>query len=168
MPLDTNVILQLAATLTKALDLGTGTLPLGYKQEFAWPDGTGADKADLVWHDQRQLAASANEELDLAGVLTDAFGTTLTFAKVTALVVFAKKTNTNNVIVGGAAANALATMFSDASDKAVVRPGGLVAFIARDTTAYAVTAGTGDKLKIENSAGGSVVDYEIVIVGRSA
>jgi len=38
---------------------------------------------------------------------------------------------------------------------------------AADATTYAVTAGTGDLLKVANSAGGTSVTYDIVIIGSS-
>jgi hypothetical protein len=37
-----------------------------------------------------------------------------------------------------------------------------------EATAWPVTGGTGDLLKVTNSAGGTSVDYEIVVIGASA
>ncbi|MBI4796860.1 MAG: hypothetical protein HY790_13675, partial [Deltaproteobacteria bacterium] len=54
-------------------------------QDFA--AGVGSEQCDLVFCDKRTLAGGANESLDLAGVLTDAFGNIITFAKVRALVI---------------------------------------------------------------------------------
>lgn len=146
-------------------DVGDAVLPISYGLSFPITNGTGANQANEMFTDTRQLAASGTEDLDLADGLTDAFGNTLTFTKVKALIVQAAAGNTNNVIVGGAAANGFTTIFDDATDQIVVRPGGAFALIAPDATAYAVTEGTGDLLTITNSAGGTTVDYTIVIIG---
>lgn len=129
--------------------------------------GTGAGKADKAFFDTRTLAASATENLDLAGGLSDPFGVTLTFVKVKAILVFAHSGNTNDVVVGGAASNTFTGPFADATDKAVVPPGGFLAFVAPGA-GWTVTASTGDILKIANSAGTTGVDYDIVIIGTSA
>lgn len=49
-----------------------------------------------------------------------------------------------------------------------VRPGGLLVLAAPDVAAYAVTAATGDLLHVANSAGGSAVTYDVVVIGASA
>jgi len=130
--------------------------------------GTAAEQADLVFSDTRTLAASASESLDLAGGLADAFGQTLTFVEVVAVLIKAAEGNTNDVVVGGAPSNTLASFFGDATDKVLVKPGGLLLLAAPGNPAYAVTASTGDILKVANSSSGSAVTYDIVVVGRSA
>ena len=70
--------------------------------------------------------------------------------------------------MGGHATAAFASLFGDSSDKLVVRPGGFIHAFAPDATAYAVTATTADLLTIANSAGGTSVTYDIVIIGTSA
>lgn len=128
--------------------------------------GTGAGQADLVFSDQRTLASNANESLDLNGALTDVFGAAVNFVKVVAILVKASAANTNNVVVGGAAANGFYPMFGSATDTIKLPPGaGVLLF---NDAGYAVTAATADLLKIANSAAGSTVTYDIIIVGRSA
>jgi len=128
--------------------------------------GTTAGKADLVFADTRTLAASANENIDLAGSLTDAFGATLTFVKVVAIYIKAADGNTNNVVVGWAASNGFVTPFGAATDTVKVGPGGT--FLLTNDAGFAVTAATGDLLKIANGGSGTPVTYDIVVVGRSA
>jgi hypothetical protein len=168
MPLDTTVKVSVDAIHTSLLDLATATAPLGFSRALGMASGTGANQADRIFHDTRTLTASANEDLDLAGVLTDAFGATLTFARIKTLVVAADAGNTNNVIVGAAATNAFVNWVGAATHTVTVRPGGLLLVAASDATAYAVTVGTGDLLRIANSAGGTSVTYSIVLVGASA
>jgi hypothetical protein len=126
-------------------------------------NGTATQQASKVWVSQRTLSASSSESLDLAGVLTDSFGATLTFATVKAVYVKAASGNTNNVEIGGAASNQV-PLFKDVSDIVVVKPGGAFMWFAPGTGAT-VTAATGDILKAANSSSGTSVTYDIVIVG---
>jgi len=137
------------------------------KTEITLTPGTSSGNADLIFMDTRTLAASATENLDLAGSLTDPLGATLTFKTIKAIYVKAASANTNNVVVGGAGSNTLLGIFSDATDKIVVKPGGVFMWVAPATGAT-VTASTGDILLVANSSSGSSVTYDIVIIGTSA
>lgn len=137
------------------------------KTEITLTPGTSSGNADLIFMDTRTLAASATENLDLAGSLTDPLGATLTFVTIKAIYVKAASANTNNVVVGGAGSNTLLGIFSDATDKIVVKPGGVFMWVAPATGAT-VTASTGDILLVANSSSGSSVTYDIVIIGTSA
>lgn len=167
MALTTKIVTQVIATLTSPKDLSTPTDALDYTQRITLTSGTGLGAADLLWHDQRTLVASANEDIDLAGVLVGTLGGTLTFARIKGLIVAAASGNVNNVNVARPAANGV-PLFLAASDGLVVRPGGLVAWFAPDATGVAVTAGTGDLLNIANGGAGSSVVYDIVVIGASA
>lgn len=167
MALSTKLTTSLAATLTNALDLSTVSDPLSFSSRYEWTSGTGANAADMLWHDTRTLSASATEDLDLAGVLTNAFGVTQTFARIKAIVVSAASGNTNNVNVTRPASNGV-PLFLAASDGIPVRPGGEFIWVAPDATAVAVTAGTGDLLTFTNSAGSTSVTYSVMIIGASA
>lgn len=167
MALDTRIKLSLASVLTSALDLQTRTAPLNITKSVSLTNGTGANQANQVWADQRTIAASATDSIDLAGSLTDAFGAALTFARVKAVLVQAASTNVNNVNVTRPASNG-APLFLAAGDGIPVRPGGLFLWVAPDVTGVAVTAGTGDLLDVVNSAAGSSVVYDIVVIGASA
>ncbi|WEH40796.1 hypothetical protein [Streptomyces sp. AM 2-1-1] len=158
-----------SATQTSALDFGTATAPASVSRSVTLGSGTGAGKADRIFHDRRLLNASGTEDLDLAGALVDAFGATITFARIKGLVVTAATANTNSVVIGAASTNAWATLLN-VTGTITLRPGAAVALMAgaADVTAYGVTASTGDLLKIANSGAGSSVSYDIVIIGASA
>lgn len=126
--------------------------------------GTGSGQAQQLFSDTRTLAASATENLDMAGSLVDAFGTTLTFATIKVVKICAAAANTNNVVVGGAGSNTFVGMFSAATDKIAVRPGGCFVWVAPQTGAT-VTAGTGDILLIANSGAGTSVTYDVILIG---
>lgn len=167
MALNTKFALSLAATLTSALDLSTVSDPLDYSKKITLTTGTGADQADMLWHDRRTLAASATEDLDLAGALTNALGATQTFARIKAVIISAATANTNNVQVTRPATNGV-VLFLAAGDGISVLPGGVFAWVAPNAAAIAVTAGTGDLLTITNSAGTTGVTYDVIIIGASA
>jgi hypothetical protein len=137
-------------------DLGTPnvTHDTGAKS-FDWVSGTGEYQADLIWSDRITLAASATQNLDLAGSLTGLLGGTLTFAKVKAIYVKADAANTNNVNVGGAASNGFVGPFLDATDKVAVRPGG-VFLVTAPETGWTVTAAWAAARKGETGLSASV------------
>ncbi|MEU0671360.1 hypothetical protein ABZ330_00410 [Streptomyces sp. NPDC006172] len=170
MPLSgTMLAVSAYAELTQALDLGTGRAAQSLSRSLSLSSGTGAGAADRVFSDRRTLAASGTEDLDLAGVLLDAFGTAITFARIKGIVVAAAAGNTNNVVVGNATSNGWATLLS-ATGTVTLRPGAFIAVGTgvADPTGYAVTAGTGDLLKVANSGAGTSVTYDIHIIGASA
>lgn len=168
MGLSSKLILSIVSELTSVMDLATARVPMDFTKQLTLTSGVGANQADRIFHDTRPLSASANEDLDLAGGVTDALGQTVTFARVKGIIVVAPSANVNNVVVGGAATNTFVGPFGAATHTAHVRPGGWQAFVAPDATGWAVTAGTGDLLRLANSAGGSAVNYDIVIIGASA
>lgn len=169
MALSAKLLAQVTATQTTVLDLGTGTLPLTKRELVELTNGTTAGKADKMFSDTRTINASSSEDLDLAGVLTDAFGATITLTRVKAIMVKASSANSNNVVVGNASSNAWATLLG-ATHTVTLRPGSTLMVIAgsADATGYAVTAGTGDILKVANSGAGTSVSYDIIIIGASA
>lgn len=169
MSLTTSVRLAVAAKLTNALDLGEAVAPVSADYSLTLANGVAAGQADRVFADTRTLAASASEDLDLAGTLLDPLGAALTFARVKALIVRAAPGNTNNVVIGNAASNAWAALLG-ATGTAVLRPGAALAVVAgtSDANGYAVTASTGDLLKVANSGGVTPVTYDIVVIGASA
>lgn len=167
MTLSTKISVGVNATLANALDLATAAVPLTLSETVRLATGVAANQADKIFHDTRTLAASATEDLDLAGVLTDALGTTITMAKIKAIVVRAAAANTNNVNVTRPAANGV-PLFLAAGDGIPVLPGGVFLWVAPNLAAIAVTAGTGDLITFTNSAGSTGVTYDVVIIGTSA
>lgn len=166
MALSATIKASLGATHTNVLDLATASFPLSIQQALTLTDGTGANQADRIFSDTRTLSASANEDLDLSGSLTNAYGT-VTFARIKAVFVIADSANTNNVNVSRSTSNGV-PLFLAATDGIAVRPGGIFLWACTDATGVAVTAGTGDLLNFANSAGSTSVNYSVVIIGASA
>lgn len=159
------VVAKLIGSMTNALDLTTPADPMSIDASKTFSNGTGADQANMWWHDQRTLAASATENLDLAGSLVSVFGTTITFTSIKAIYIKAATGNTNDVQVARGASNGF-VLFLAASDAFSLPPGSFCVFVNPNATGWVVTAATGDILTITNSAGGSGVTYDIVIVGE--
>ena len=175
MPLTTRLIAEVRATLTSTAttpDLGTATVgsftTSTAVRDVSLATGTAVGQADRMFSDTRTIAASSNDDLDLAGALPDALGGTTVFVKVKGLYIAAATGNTNNVLVG-AGTNPWVTALNS-TGVITLRPGAVVMLAAgvADNTAYGVTAATADILRIANSGAGSTVSYDIVIVGTSA
>lgn len=167
MPLTTNIKVDLTANETGSLDLAqrSANHSLSFAKQLV--SGTGNGQADVIWSDTRTLAASANEDLDLAGTLAGAFGNSV-FVRVKALIVTADAGNTNNVVVGGAAATQWVGPFGAATHTLAIQPGNGFCITASGATGWAVGAGASDLLRIANSGAGTPVTYSIVVVGASA
>lgn len=161
----TQILLKIAATGTFALDLDTADDPLVKDYTQLLSSGTGANQASNMFHDQRTITASSSENLDLAGVLTNAFGVVLTFTKIKVLFVKAAAANVNDVLLGNGSNPFIGPFGAAGASVVTVKPGGIALFIAPDANGYAVTAATGDILKVANSGAGTSVIYDIVILG---
>lgn len=169
MPLTSSISVSAAADLTATSGLATADVPLVARTALQLSTGTAAGQADKVYQGRRTLAASTAEDLDLAGVLTDAFGATITFARIKGLYIVAAAANTNNVVVGAAGTNAWATLLN-ATGTLTLRPGAFVGVGtgAADAVCYAVTTATADLLHVSNGGAGTSVTYDVVIIGSSA
>lgn len=169
MALISSISVSANADLQAALDLAIADVPLVVRTATQLASGVGAGQADKVFHDRRTLAASGSEDLDLAGVLLDAFGAVITFARIKGLYITASASNTNNVVIGAAVSNPWSTLLS-ATGTITLRPGafiGLGTGVA-DAVCYGVTPATGDLLHVVNSGAGTSVTYDVVIIGASA
>lgn len=145
-------------------EISTDVVKLDILRTYNITNGTGANQANLLFRDQRTLTTGANEDLDLAGVLTDPFGTTITFDEVRYIYFYSASANTTNLTITGKATNGFITPFQAAGHGIVVSPDGCALLIAPDATGFNVTAATGDLLTITNASGASAT-YDIVIIG---
>jgi hypothetical protein len=78
------------AKQTGTADLGTPGILVNLLKELEFSPGTLAvGQVNVMFSDTRTLAASATENLDLAGVLADALGATITAAELVAVFIYA-------------------------------------------------------------------------------
>lgn len=161
-----SIALQIDARLVGAADLGNPVAPVRINKEIDFAPGTAAlGQADILWADQRTLAASGTENLDLAGVLAGLLGGTITAAEIVAIYVEADKGNTNDVQFFGAASNAFNGPLSGTTPKLTVGPGDCA--LITNMKGWTVTATTGDILLVANSGGTTGVTYKITLFGRT-
>lgn len=158
--------LKVAGLFLNTIDLGPVEQKISYSPSHQFTDGNADNKAEAIFTDTRTISASSSENLDLAGTgLVDAFGNTLTFTKIKAMIIVAAEANTNDVLVGGAGSNGWTAWVGDATDVVKVKPGGMLVLTAPKSAGLAVVASTGDILKVANSSSGSSVTYTIILVG---
>ena len=165
MALTGRFALTIESTLTNPLDLSTPLDPLRYSLSQVISDGAGANQANLHWHDTRQLAASATDDIDLAGALSGAFGATLTFARVKAILVRNKGTTAAAITVGPSPTNGVAN-FLGTSDR--LPAGALMAMALFDATGWPITAGSADRIRVTNTSGALTQEYEIIVIGSTS
>lgn len=139
---------------------------------LALTDGTTANKADLIYANERTVGDGADDDIDLAGVLTDAFGATITMAEMVAIVVINEQedgtANTTDLTLGGGSNPFVGFLGGTTPTIGPIKPGGAFCLFAGDAAGIGtVTAGTADILRITNSAGAANT-YQIAIIGRTA
>ena len=133
--------------------------------------GTGANQADILWTAQRTVNASTNDDIDLAGVLTNAFGATITVAELVAILIInaplTGTANLSNLTIGGGTNPVTGFLGGTTPTVGPIRPGGFFLIGCGDAAGIGgVTAGTGDILRVANGAGGAAT-YQIAVIGRT-
>jgi len=157
------VVLKLIGVMTQAADLSSPGDFINKDYTLAFGNGTGASQANMWWHDQRTLTASATEDVDLFGSLTSIFGTTINATSLKGLLVYAAPGNTNNVNVTRPAANGITWLLA-AGDGISIKPGAWVAWFDPSANGATVTTGTADLITLTNSAGSTSVTYDIFVL----
>lgn len=167
MALTARITSRITALFTKTSDVASGSQAPDDTISIEYADGVGANQANTLFADTRTLTASATEDLDLTGALTDVFGATVTNARIKGIRVRAAAGNTNNVIVGAASGTQWATLLN-AAGTITLPPGAFFSAFTPTAAGWAVTAGTGDLLKIANSGGSTSVTYTIELIGAAS
>jgi hypothetical protein len=139
------------ATYTNtSLDVGSSNYQVNETFSTSFANGTASGQANVIWTDTRTINSSSNDDLDFAGSLTDAYGATLTFATIKAIIIKAAANNPNNLVL--------------ADDNSInIKPGGKF-MLEAPATGFTVTASTGDKIRLTNPSTGAIT-YEIMVIG---
>jgi hypothetical protein len=135
----------------------------------AFANGTDTDQADKVWHDERTLAAGANEDLVLPNLPLSLFDNSLAIALANVKAILLLNTATDDgedLAVGGATSHEWQGPFAAAGDKLVV-PADSCLLLLNKKSGWTVAAGSADKLRIANAGSGDIT-YRIAILGTSA
>lgn len=161
------LLVKFTANQSGSNDLGNPIFAPVLQKLLQFTDGTTANKADIIFTDNRSVASASNDDIDLAGVLTNAFGATITAVEIVGIIVVPAAANTTTLTLG-AGTNPWITMFLATGDGIKIFPSGVFVNFAPDASGLGtVTAGTGDILRIANSAGATAT-YDIMILARSA
>jgi hypothetical protein len=166
-----SAVIKASASVSQTRPAVAGVAPqwsAAINKTLSFSNGTGANQADLAYLAERTVASNTNDDIDLAGVLTDAFGATVAAAELVALVVvnepLSGTPNTTNLTMGGA------TNYVPGFSAALwpISPGGVFEIASPGAAGLAtIAAGTADILRIANSSGASAT-FQICILARSA
>lgn len=159
--------INLAGVLSKADVLADVEASIKLPRRITLPDGTVAGAADRIVVGERTLAASANDDLDLAGGLNDAFGAPVTFVKLKLIIILPDVGNTNDVVLKPGNTNPFTGPFSGTTPAVQAGPGGAIV-LGSPKAGWAVTPTTGDMIRVSNSGAGTSVKYRYAFVGTSA
>lgn len=159
-------LLRVRSTYNAGADLSTleDQFDIGWPAAFAFTNGTGDEKCDVIWHDSNSVTAGVPWDIDFrpltfAGVSQD-------FATIKGLAIRNNTTTVASVISIGAHPTApITTLFAGATDKVLVRAGGFFS-VYTPLAGYTVTATTGDSLRITCASGTTTV--EVYAIGTSS
>jgi hypothetical protein len=160
--LSLQLVLRMVGSLTNARDLSIPVDAFDKDYTKLFGNGTGANQGNMIWHDQRSVDTNG-ESLDLAGGLTSAFGTTITFTAVKGILIVASASNVGNVIINRPASG-LVLFAAQGDELAPLKPGGMFLFTDPSAAGLTVTATSGDLLFIDSSSG--TVTYDVWIWGE--
>lgn len=138
--------------IANAKDLGAVSKTVSYT------DGEGANALEAFWRDDRSVAITTEDPIDVAGTsIQDAFGNNITMKAIKLL--YVENTGTSTITLGGNSAEV--PYMAAVNDKIKILPGGFFLWVASDATGIAVTATTGDIISI--TGGSAVSPYRIVV-----
>lgn len=143
---------------------------MALSQSFA--NGTLANQFDQLYCNQRTIASATNDDIDLNGIITDAFGAILTAVELVGVIILNQQVsgaaNTTNLTIGGGTNPVVGYLGGTTPTVGPIKPGGCFALMNPDSTGIAtITASTADILRVANSSGASVT-YQIALLMRSA
>ena len=123
-------------------------------------NGTGAGEANMVWSDQRTIAPGGDDDIDLNGGITDAYGVTITFVNVRGIFVVNRSPNPGTrITVANTGGNFPPTPWAIPCG-----PGDAFNFMERQVGLTIVPAAV-DTLRMTNEDGGASAMYDIVVIG---
>jgi len=156
---NSNVLINLRQE--KDYDLDTGLDPLIVNTGVNWSFGTGANQANLLWHNSRSTD-DTGETINVydGGVEKTVFGTDLTMEALKLLYVKNTHASLTLELFGGGSADI--PICADPSDIVEIPPGGFFLWVC--PTAAGIDVTTNKNLKLASKAAGTVT-YDIVMLG---
>lgn len=142
--------------------------PLEYAKKLT--DGTGANQVNLIWHDERTLAGSGNESLNLKNLTRTIYGSTVTYDFASVKVLAISNTNTvaaDDLYIDGTVASAWNTAWNTSTTSKVEIAASGALLMVNPIGSWAVDDIGNDILNIVNDSTNSVT-YRILIAGLTA
>jgi hypothetical protein len=164
----------IVGTLSSASNLTDDSATLQKVWTTSIANGVGAGQADKIYTLKEQTIADGGTlSIDVKGSLTDAFGAAFTPAKLRAVAIVScggppscsSAANTTNLTLFGDANGV--PILNTAATTSTLTPGGSFVKTDMSTAGIAVTAGTGDIIKIVNAAG-AAAKVDVVLIGTSS
>jgi len=154
-----NVVIALRHT--KDLDLNSVLDELKVDSGIDWSFGTGANAANVLFHDQRSTDATG-ETIDVyeGGAEETAFGDALTMEAIKLLYIKNTHASLTLEVFGGASADI--SILADTSDILEIPPGGM--FLWTCPTAAGIVTTTNKNLKLASKTSGTIT-YDIAMLG---
>lgn len=157
------------------LDLSTPINRGGKRKALSFANGTGSNQINNMFEDRRTVAFSANDDLDLYGVLVNAFGSTLNFTKIKGIEIFNlgptstaavgyTPTEGENLGLDSSVSASVTSLFDASITSKLLIPSGGSFKLTAPLGGLTVTLTTADILRIKNR-GTVSIDYDIIIYG---
>ena len=164
-----SVTITASPTYSGTNSVSTPTVSPQISQTITFTNGTGSNQGNLLYYNQRTVTGAA-ETIDLT-TLTDVYGTTLSWAKVKAIILINTATTAGYILTVGAAASnawvggstANAGPLVDTTDKVVIGSGGVMYF-SSPVDGFSVS-GTSKNLKVD--PGANTITYTLAILGNA-
>jgi len=146
--------------VSDAITLGSGGIAAFSK---SLTDGTGANKANKLWHQQRSISAGANDDLDLRS-LTDRFTTALVFSKLKWFFLRLTSPATGvKLVMGNYGANGFTGWFG-----ATTHTEDVADHVDKTNQIDGWTVDATHRYLRINNPGGAAVTYDIILVGEGS
>ena len=130
-------------------------------------DGTSADQSDRCGFDERTIAASTSEDLDLQTITAPSSGAALGLEELRSITIKAATGNGDNITVGPGASNGFTGFLADASDRLILAPGTTFTLVCPQDGKYDVSS-SNKVLSVTNSSSSVSATYTILLIGTSA
>ncbi|HEY1750326.1 MAG TPA: hypothetical protein VGG29_03630 [Caulobacteraceae bacterium] len=168
-PTGLNLNAGLQGDVTNTDALGSSKRVFNSTFPLSLTGGTNAGQVDTFYAVQVTIAASSTSTIDLNGSAIDGFGNTVSFLHVKFILLAASAGNTNDCQIGPGATNPFAGPWSGTTPLTAVSPGEtlLITKGQGSSAGWAVTAATGDIIKLANSSSGSSVTCTVYLAGTS-
>jgi hypothetical protein len=146
MSIDGTVSAGFVANDRRAVGINpSANLPVNYQPSVSYSNGSGADQASGLYQNTLALSGGALN-VDLNGVLTDSYGTTVSATKLKAITI-TNNSATNTMTFGNASSNQWIGLLNS-TGTITLNPGASFVVMDPTSTGMVVTASTGDILKV--------------------